>query len=106
MTYDRWAMPGRLDTKKAPPLKMDLARVKAMTDEDVRAAARRDPDCLPATKADLGRARRVALVKHVRLLLGLSQAEFAERFGFSLTTIRNWSNASTNPTCPSGSSCA
>lgn len=37
-------------------------------------------------------------VQAIRLRLGLSQAKFAERFGFSLDTVRKWEQGQRQPT--------
>jgi putative transcriptional regulator len=41
--------------------------------------------------------RRVSRVKHLRCKLGLSQAEFAERFRIPLGTLRVWEQHRTEP---------
>lgn len=50
------------DTKKPPPLETDWARVHAMTDEEVTAAAESDPDAQPVPASWFKRAaqRRAA----------------------------------------------
>lgn len=50
------------NTKKPPPVKTDWARVDAMTDEEVRAAAESDPDAQPVSAEWFARAaqRRAA----------------------------------------------
>lgn len=39
-------------------------------------------------------------VKKVRSLVGLSQKDFADRFGFSVATIKNWEQGSREPEGP------
>jgi putative transcriptional regulator len=78
---------------KAP--KIGWAR--KLTDEEVLAAARADPDAQPLTDAELKRMRRVSLAKHVRWKVGLSQAEFAQRFQIPLGTLRDWEQRRTEP---------
>ncbi len=80
---------------KAP--KTDWARLEAMTDEEVLAAASADPDAQPLTEARLKRMRRISFAKHVRWKLGLSQAEFAARFHIPLGTLRDWEQHRTEP---------
>jgi putative transcriptional regulator len=72
--------------------RIDWKRVKAMTDEEIERNALDDPDSIVsfdgATEAQL-----VPPMPHVATLrrrLKLSQAEFANRFGFSVATVRNW----------------
>ena len=68
-----------------------------MTDEEIEAAARADPDAQPLTDAQLKRMRRIPLAKHLRWKLGLSQAEFAERFHIPLDTLRDWERVRADP---------
>jgi len=76
----------------------DLARLDAMTDEDIIAAARSDPDAAqPLSPAQLKRARRISPAKRLRWKLGLSQAEFAKRFRIPLGTLRDWEQHRTEP---------
>lgn len=77
--------------------KSDWARLDAMTNEEVLAAARRDPDAQPSTPAQLKRMRRISPAKHLRWKLGLSQAEFAKRFHIPLGTLRDWEQHRTEP---------
>jgi putative transcriptional regulator len=53
-------------------------------------AALSDPDCPPATRAQLARARRVPTVRALRKKLNLTQEEFAARFHLPLGTVRDW----------------
>ena len=75
----------------------DWAKVDALTDEDVIARALTDPDNPPRTPEQLARARRVALAKFVRFKLGLSQEEFARRFGIPIGTLRDWEQHRSKP---------
>ena len=75
----------------------DWARLDAMTDEEIVAAARSDPDARPLTRGQLKRMRRVPLVKHIRWKLGLSQADFADRFHIPVGTLRDWEQLRTEP---------
>lgn len=77
--------------------KTDWAAFDAMTDEEVRKAALSDTDAQPSTPAQLARMRRVSRVKHLRWKLGLSQAEFAERFRIPVGTLRDWEQHRTEP---------
>ena len=73
---------------KLPPDKTDWARLDAMTDEEVVAAARSDPDAQPLAPGQLARMRRVPRVKVMRQRLGMTQVEFAEAFHLPITTLR------------------
>ncbi len=71
----------------------DWARLRAMTETEVLAAARRDPDARPLEDRgpdSVGPAGRVAFVKRIRWQLGLSQTEFAEAFRIPAGTLRDW----------------
>ncbi len=68
-----------------------------MTDEEVMIAALSDPDAQPRTPEQLARGRRISFAKHVRFKLGLSQEQFAERFGIPIGTLRDWEQHRTEP---------
>jgi putative transcriptional regulator len=80
-----------------PERETDWSRLEAMTDEEIEAAARADPDAQPLTDAQLRRMRRIPLAKHLRWKLGLSQAEFAERFHIPLQALRDWERFRSEP---------
>jgi putative transcriptional regulator len=75
----------------------DWRQLDAMTDEEVLAAARSDPDAQPLTDKQLKRARRVPYAKHVRFVTGLSQADFARVFGIPIGTLRDWEQGRFEP---------
>ncbi len=66
------------------------ARLEAMTDADVEAAACADPDAQPLTDEQLAQFERVPNVKAIREKLHFSQKQFAETFGLSLSVVRDW----------------
>lgn len=76
---------------------MDWPAFDALTDDAAIAAARKDPDAQPLTDNQLSRLRRVPLAKHARWKLGLSQEDFAKRFGIPLGTLRDWEQHRTKP---------
>ena len=78
----------------------DWARLKAMTDEEILAAALADPDAQPLTPERLGKMRRVSRVKVLRQRLGMTQREFAEAFHLPITTLRDWEQHRTTPDAP------
>jgi putative transcriptional regulator len=78
----------KLNPRKPP--KTDWSRFDAMSEEERHRAALSDPDCPPATDAQLARARRVPTVRALRKKLKLTQEEFAMRFHLPLGTIRDW----------------
>ena len=69
---------------------IDWTKADRMTDEDIHKAALADPDAQPLTDAQLARMRRPTMVKRLRIELGLSQVEFAERFHIPVGTLRDW----------------
>lgn len=75
----------------------DWSRLHAMTEEELEAAARSDPDAQPLTEAQLKRMRRVPFAKHVRWKVGLSQSEFARRFQIPIGTLRDWEQWRSEP---------
>jgi putative transcriptional regulator len=78
----------------------DWARLDAMTDEEVVAAALSDPDAQPCTPEQLAKMHRVSRVKVLRQRLGMTQAEFAEAFHLPITTLRDWEQHRSTPDAP------
>jgi putative transcriptional regulator len=83
--------------KPSNPPKTNWRRFDAMSEEDRHRAALSDPDCPPATKAQLARARRVPTVRALREKLKLTQEEFAARFHLPLETVRDWEQGAQLP---------
>lgn len=83
-----------------PRGRTDWARLDAMTDEEVIAAALSDPDAQPLTPEQLAKMRRVSRVKVLRRRLGMTQAEFAEAFHLPITTLRDWEQRRSTPDAP------
>ena len=86
---------------------VDWEKIRATTDEDIERMAAEDPDTPPpATDEELARARWVVPtpspddVRAIRRRLGLSQMQFAERFGFSVETLRNYEQGHRQPRGP------
>ena len=75
----------------------DWSRLDAMSEEQILKAALADPDAQPMTKRQLAKMRRVSPAKRLRWKLGLSQAEFAERFRIPVGTLRDWEQHRTEP---------
>ena len=74
--------------------------MRSMTDEEVHAAALRDPDAQPLTDDDMSRMRRVPRAKTLRRALGLTQEEFAARYQIPLGTLRDWEQGRAEPDQP------
>jgi putative transcriptional regulator len=68
-----------------------------MTEAEVQKAALCDPDAQPLSEERLKRVRRIPFAKHVRWAIGLSQAEFAERFRIPVGTLRDWEQGRVEP---------
>jgi putative transcriptional regulator len=85
---------------RLPQGKTDWARVRAMTDEEVTAAARSDPDAQPLTPEQLAKMRRVSRVKVLRQRLDMTQAQFATAFHLPITTLRDWEQRRSTPDAP------
>lgn len=71
-----------------------------MTDEEVLAAARSDPDAQPLDSETLAKMRRVSPVKVLRQRLGMTQAQFAEAFRLPISTLREWEQHRSTPDAP------
>jgi putative transcriptional regulator len=85
----------KLNPKKPP--KTDWRAFDAMSEEERHRAALSDADSLPATEAQLARARRVPTVRALRKKLNLTQEEFATRFHLPLGTVRDWEQGAHRP---------
>ena len=93
----------RVAVKPGDPLPRgdtDWARLDAMTDEEVIAAALSDPDAQPLTPEQMARMRRVSRVKLLRQRLGMTRAEFAEAFHLPITTLLDWEQHRSTPDAP------
>jgi putative transcriptional regulator len=87
--------------------KVDWQRVATTTDREIAKQIAVDPDTAPIFSArELSRAKRVVPppaaenVRAIRRRLGLTQVEFAARYGFSLETIRNYEQGHRRPAGP------
>lgn len=80
--------------------KTDWARLRAMTDEEVIAAAMADPDAQPMTREQLRTARRAPRTRTLRRALALTQEEFAARYHIPIGTLRDWEQGRCEPDQP------
>ncbi len=87
--------------------KVDWRRLAATTDREIAKQVAADPDTAPIFSArELSRAKRVVPapaaedVRAIRRRLGLTQAQFAARYGFSVETIRNYEQGHRRPAGP------
>jgi putative transcriptional regulator len=78
-------------TRPFPELSaQEQARLDTMTDEEITAAAFADPDNPPLPDEQLAQFERVPNVKTIRERLRLTQKQFADMFGLSLSVVRDW----------------
>lgn len=80
-----------------PDAPADWRQPENMTNDDIEAAARSDPDNPPRRDYAPGRLKRVPQIKVMRRALGLTQEEFAARFQIPLGTLRDWEQGKTEP---------
>jgi putative transcriptional regulator len=73
------------------------ARLDAMTDEEIHAAALSDPDAQPIPPERLAKAFR-SFAKVVRHGLRLSREDFAATYGIPLDTLIAWERGHAEPT--------
>ncbi len=79
-----------LDLNEPPKLTAaEAARLDAMSEDDIVAAARYDPDNPPLNAEDLERIAAARRVRAVRTRSGLSQAEFARAFHINVARLRD-----------------
>lgn len=77
--------------------KTDWARLNAMTEEEIEAAAVADSDNPPLTETELKKLRRVPNPKEIRKRLKMTQQQFAAQFGLPLGTLRDWEQGTREP---------
>jgi putative transcriptional regulator len=76
------------------------AKLRAMSDAEVEAAAKTDPDNPPLTKARLAKLTKVPRIKTLRRALALTQEEFAARYRIPVGTLRDWEQGRSEPDQP------
>jgi putative transcriptional regulator len=89
------------DGKTKPSIdKTDWNRVRAMTEDEVTAAALADPDAQPLTDESAGLRRRLPQARVIRRALRLTQEEFAARYHIPVGTLRDWEQGRAEPDQP------
>ncbi len=78
----------------------DWARLGAMTEEEIEAAALSDPDNPPLTGDELRRMKPAPRAKIIRRALNLTQEAFAARYHIPLGTLRDWEQGRAEPDQP------
>ncbi len=76
------------------------ARPREMTEAELLAAAKSDPDNPPLAKKGVQRLKRVPRVQTLRRALSLTQQEFAARYQIPLGTLRDWEQGRSSPDQP------
>lgn len=76
------------------------AKGRAMSEDQVRAAALSDPDNPPLTERRIAKMKAVPRVRTLRRALSLTQEEFAARYHIPLGTLRDWEQARSEPDQP------
>lgn len=87
-----------IDLDALPPLDAEaLARIDAMTDAEITAAALSDPDNPPLTEDELARVAAARRIQAIRAGTGLSQPQFATRYHINLGRLRDLEQGRTRP---------
>jgi putative transcriptional regulator len=68
----------------------EIARLEALTEEEIEAAALSDPDNPPSIEEELLRGVWGREIRLLRQSLGLSQSQFAERYHINPARLRDW----------------
>src|SRR6266852_4574256 len=84
-------------SRRTTKAKSEVRSMRPMTEAEVLAAAKSDPDARPFSAADLARMKHTPRAKLIRRALGLTQEEFAVRFQIPLGTLRDWEQGATEP---------
>ena len=87
----------RFSSENLPDDKTDWEAIEKLSDEEIERRARSDPDNPPLSEEELAGMRRVPEARRVRRKLGMTQEEFAESYGLSLATVRDWEQGRTEP---------
>lgn len=88
----------RLDPNNPPRMSAEeLARLDAMTDEEITAAAESDPDNPPLTEEEFAKIKTIRLLRRARERTGLSQTQFAARYRINLARLRDWEQGRSVP---------
>ncbi len=85
-----------------PPIKTntDWAAVAALTDEQIEAAVRDDPDAAPIGFFNMPGFISIPNVKKLRERLGLTQEAFAAAYRIPVGTLRDWEQGRKRPDAP------
>jgi len=99
----------RLSESEARRVKVDWAKIDATTEADIARHAREDGTVTPSDRVwkKMVREGRVRVappsnvdVRGIRQKLKLSQSDFAARFGFTASAVRQWEQGRRQPHGP------
>jgi len=71
----------------------DWSRIDAMTDEDIARQIASNPDAAPDMAPEID-------VRAIRRGVGMTQAQFADAFEFSIRTVQEWERGAKKPSGP------
>ena len=89
-TGKRYLKDGRWHDDTGPLLDEPREWDPPMTDDEIIAAAKSDPDAQPLDDAVLAQPIPMPFVKQLRRRLCLTQHQFAERFQIPIGSLRDW----------------
>ena len=88
----------KLDPDRLPVLSADeRARLDALDDDMITAAAMSDEDNLPATEEEAARFEAARIVRRVRARTGLSQQRFADAYAINVARLRDLEQGRSKP---------
>ena len=88
----------RVDPKNPPKFSAEeLARLDAMTAEEIERNAAADSDNPPLTEDEAARIASARRVQAARAAAGLSQVAFARKFHINLGRLRDWEQGRFQP---------
>ena len=77
--------------------KTDWARLNALTEAEIKAAAEADLDNPLITETELKKFRPVPNPKEIRKRLNMTQQQFSAQFELPLGTLRDWEQGTREP---------
>ncbi len=75
------------------PAATDWDRIDAMTDDDITRQIASNPDAAPDMAPEID-------VRAIRREAGMTQAQFADAFEFSIRTVQEWERGAKKPSGP------
>ena len=84
-------------TTRALEDRTDWQRLEAMTEEEIEANAKEDPDNPPLYREELARMLPIPNPRTIRRRMGLTQEQFSTSFHIPLGTLRDWEQGAREP---------